>query len=224
MGFLHDASNLVVDTASRIVGVILRVAVITAQKHFVIGLAEHLHAQVGAHAVIGNHGASHLRCALKVVGSTRGNVVAEQLFGNTTAKEHSQLVAHFVAAVEHLVFVGNGKRVTQGTTTRNDRDLMNGIGAFKHVANQSMARLMVRNGLARTFIENAAFALRTGDNTLHGVLNFLVGDDVLVATSRKNCRLVEQVGQISTRKARGELGDAGKINVIGQGLVGGMNV
>ena len=87
-----------------------------------------------------------------------------------------------------------------------------------------MARLMVRNGLARTFIENAAFALRTGDNTLHGVLNFLVGDDVLAATSRKNCRLVEQVGQISTRKARGELSDAGKINVIGQGLVGGMNV
>ena len=142
MGFLHDASNLVIDTASRIVGVILRVAVITAQEHFVIGLAEHLHAQVGAHAVIGNHGASHFRCTLKVVGSTRGNVVAEQLFGNTTAKEHSQLVAHFVAAVEHLVFVGDGKRVTQGTTTRNDRDLMQRDRRLrKHVANQSMARL-----------------------------------------------------------------------------------
>ena len=43
---------------------------------------------------------------------------AEQLFGNTTAKEHSQLVAHFVAAVEHLVFVRDGKRVTQGTNSR----------------------------------------------------------------------------------------------------------
>ena len=47
---------------------------------------------------------------------------------------------------------------------------------------------------------------------------------MLVTASRKNRRLVEQVGQIGTREARGELSDAGKIDIISQRLVSGMDV
>ncbi len=223
MRFLHDARNLVVDAASGGVGVILRVAVVATQEHLVVGLAEYLNAQVGAHAVVGNHGAGHLGGAFQVVRGARGDVLAEQLFGNTATHEHGQLVAHLVAAVQHLVLVGDGKGVAQRAATADDRDLMHRIGTFQKVADQGVAAFVVGDGGAGALVQHTALALGTGDDALHGILHLGVGDDVFVATRREDGRLVEQVCQVRTGEARGELGDAGKIHVVGQRLVLGMD-
>ena len=221
--FLHDARNLIIDATGRSVGVILRVAVVSAQEYLVVGLAKHLYAQVGTHAVVGNHGTGHLGGTLQIVRGARGDILAEQLFGNATAHEHGQFVAHLITAVQHLVFIGDGKGVAQRAPAADDRDLMHRIGAFQKMADQCMTAFVVGDGGAGTLVQHTALALGTGDDALHGVLHLGIGDNVLVATCREDGRLVEQVRQIRASEARGELGDAGKIHIIGQGLVLGMD-
>ena len=93
VGLLHDLGHLFIDATGRLLGVILGVAVVAAQEHLVVGLAEHLGAQ-RAHAVLGDDGAGHLARALKVVGGAGGDVVAEDLLGHAAAHEHRQLVFH----------------------------------------------------------------------------------------------------------------------------------
>ena len=46
VSFFHDARNFVIDSTSRIVGVILRIAIITSQEYFVIRLSKHLNAKL----------------------------------------------------------------------------------------------------------------------------------------------------------------------------------
>lgn len=134
VSFTHDARHLFVDTTRCFLRVVLRIAVVAAQEHFVVGLAEYLNAQIGAHAVVRDHRTCHLRCAFKVVRSAGGDVFAEDLFRHTTTQEHGQLIAHFVTRIEYLVLIWNGKGVTQRATTRDDRDLVNWIGVGKQVS------------------------------------------------------------------------------------------
>ena len=110
--FLHDARDLLVDATRRLLGVILRVAVVATEEHLVVGLAEHLGAQ-RTHAVLRDDGARHLRSALEVVRRARGDVLAEDLLSHTAAHEHRQLGFHLGKRVQDLVLVGNGKRVAE---------------------------------------------------------------------------------------------------------------
>ena len=67
MRLLHDARHLVVDATRGLVGIILRVAVIAAQEHLVVRLAENLRAEFRGHAVLRHHRPCDLRRALQVV-------------------------------------------------------------------------------------------------------------------------------------------------------------
>ena len=98
------------------------------------------------------------------------------------------------------------------------------IGVFKQVANKSMTRFVVSNSSTCLLIQNPTLAFRTSNNSLHGILNFLVRNNTLVATSRQNSRFVKQVRQVSTRKTRSQLSQAYQVNIVAQWLVCRMNV
>ena len=118
--FLHDARNLIVDAARRLLGVILRVAVIAAEEHLVVGLAEHLRAERRGHAVLRHHRARHLRRTLEVVARARGHVVAEDFLRHTAAHEDRQLVEHLAHGIQYLVLLGDGQGVAERATTGDD--------------------------------------------------------------------------------------------------------
>ena len=96
---------------------------------------------------------------------------------------------------------------------------MDRIGVREQVSHERMARFVVGDGLARIFVEHPAFALGTSDHALHAFGDFLLGDDVLVATRRKDSRFVEQVRQIGTGEARGDLSQTWQVDVLCKRLV-----
>ncbi len=100
----HNLRDLNVDAPCRLVGVVLRIAVVAPEEDLMVGLAEDLRAK-RRHAVLRDDGARHLRRPLEVVGSTRCDVVAENLLSNAPAHEHRKLVLHFGERVQRLIVV-----------------------------------------------------------------------------------------------------------------------
>lgn len=95
---------------------------------------------------------------------------------------------------------------------------MNWIGVGKQVSHERMARFVVGDGLARIFVEHSTFALGTSDHALHAFGDLLLGDDVLVATRRKDSRFIEQVRQIGTGEAGVILAKRGRLTSFASGL------
>ena len=222
--FLHDARDLVIDAASGFLGVVLRVAHVATKEHLVVGLAEHLRAQLGGHAVLRDHGAGHLGGALQVVAGAGGHIVAEDLLGDAAAHEHRQLVAHLAHRVEDLVLLGDGQGVAQRAAAADDADLVHRIGLRQQVAHQGMTAFVVRDGVLGLVVHHAALALGTGDDALHGLADLLLRDDLLVAARGQKRGLVKQVGQVGAGKAGGELGHGGQVHVAAERLVLRMHV
>ena len=189
-----------------------------------VRLAENLRAHLSAHAVLRHHGACHLRGALQVVACAGRDVVAENLLCHATAQEHGQVVEHLLPAVEYLVLLRDGQGVTQRTAARDDRNLVHRIGARQQMADQGMTALVVSDGALRLVVHDAALALRTGNHALHGLAHLLHGDDLFVATCREQRGFVQQVGQVGAGKARRELGDLRKVDVLGNRLVARMHL
>ena len=223
MGLLHDLGHLFIDATGRLLGVILGVAIVAAQEHLVVGLAEHLSAQ-RTHAVLGDNGAGHLACALKVVGGAGGDIVAEELLGHAASHEHRQLVFHLGKRVQNLVLVGNGKGVAQRSAARDDRDLVHRIGMVEQMAHERVPALVVGDGMLGLLVHHTALTLRAGDDALHRLAHLAHGDDLLAAPRREQGRFVHEVRQIGAGEARGDLRDLRQIDIRPDGLVLGMHL
>ena len=223
MGFLHQTRYFRINAACCLIGVILRVAVIASQEHFVVRLAKHLRSQLRAHAVLRHNRARNLSSAFQVVASARGNVVAENLFRNATAHEHRQLVKHLTQRVQHFIFLRNGQRVAQCATTRDNRNLVDRIRVLKQVTDQRMTAFVVRDSLLRMLVHNETLALGTSHNALHGLGNLGLRDNLLVAASRQQRAFVHKVRKVGARKARRERCHALQVHVRTQRLVLGVH-
>ena len=121
MGFAHDALNLNIDAARRLLGVILVIGVIATKEHLMLRLAKHLRAQLLAHTQTRNHLARHLGRALQVVARTRRDVVAHELLGNAAAQEHGELVEHLVLGLEEVILLRKLQRVAQSLAAADNR-------------------------------------------------------------------------------------------------------
>ena len=120
MGLAHDALDLDVDAAGRLLGVVLVVGVVTTQEHLMLGLAKDHGAKLRAHAQAGNHFAGHLGGALKIVARAGGDVVAHQLLGHATAQEDRELVKHLVLGLQEVVLARKLQRVAKRLTAADD--------------------------------------------------------------------------------------------------------
>ena len=224
VGLLHQARDLGVDGLGRLLGVIGGIAVVASEEDLVIRLAERLVPQFVGHAVVHDHLARLLGRALQVVRGARGDIAAEQLFGDATAQEHRQIVDHGSAADEELVLVRNGHRVAERHAARHDRDLMDRIGMLEQMPDQRMAGLMVRDGAARLLGQDAVLALRSCHQTFQRFIDLGHTDGILVAASREERGLVHEVHKIGAGHAARQLGDAHKVDVGAERLVLGVHL
>lgn len=78
---------------------------ITAEENFLLTAAVVNRSDQIAHAVLGDHALSHRGCSLNVVGSTGGNVIHRQLFCDTAAEQHNQIVQHLILGCVELLFL-----------------------------------------------------------------------------------------------------------------------
>ena len=120
MGFAHNALDLDIDAARRLLGVILVIGVVAAQEYLMLRLTKHLRSKLLAHAQARDHLARHLGRALQIVARARRDVVAHELLGNATSQEHGELVEHLVLGLEEVVLLRKLQRVAQGLTAADD--------------------------------------------------------------------------------------------------------
>lgn len=123
MGLTHNALNLDIDAARRLLGVILVIGVIATKEYLMLRLTKHLRTQFLAHAQARDHLARHLGRALQIVARARCDVVAHELLGNATAQEHGKLVEHLVLGLEEVVLLRKLQRVAQRLAAADDRVL-----------------------------------------------------------------------------------------------------
>ena len=84
VALVYDSLDLRIDLACHVLAVALGVAVVAAQEYFFIGIVADQTKLVG-HAILGDHGASHTGSLLDILGSAGGDIVENQLFGDTSA-------------------------------------------------------------------------------------------------------------------------------------------
>ena len=76
-------------------------------------------------------------------------------------------------------------------------------------ADQSVSHLVISDQtLAASVGQRVTFQSR--DDAVNGIINFSKADGFLAATSRKDRRFVQEVGQVCTRETRSPAGNAFK--------------
>ena len=223
MGLTHNALDLDVDAARRLLGVILVIGVVAAQEYLMLRLTKHLRSKLLAHAQARDHLARHLGRALQIVARARRDVVAHEFLGNATSQEHGKLVEHLVLGLEEVVLLRKLQRVAQRLAAADDRDLVNRIGMLQDVAHQGVTALVVGNRGALGLGHHATLALRTGNHALHRLLDLVHRDYGTMAAGSKQRRLVEQICQIGAGEANGHLGELLKLHILVHRLVLGMH-
>ncbi len=91
---------------------------------------------------------------------------------------------------------------------------MDRVGAFEQVTHQGMATFVVGDGVFDPLVEDAALALGASNHALERLVHLAHRDDLLRAPRRKQRRFVHKVSKVGARKARRNLGDSSKVNVV----------
>src|SRR5687767_8084793 len=119
----------------------------------------------------------------------------------------AQIGFRIVVAIAIGTLIGDAKRLP----ARHDRHPVHRIGARHHETENGMSTLVVGDAfLVRTAHENRT--LRPEHDLLQRVEEVLVADVVLLAASRQQCGLIDQILQVGAREA---WRDGGKVSQYG---------
>ena len=91
------------------------------------------------------------------------------------------------------------------------------------VDDHGVTRLVIGSEAALLLRDDAAVLLRPGDDLDDGLVDGILGDELLAAAACKQRRLVQQVLQIRAGEAGGGTGYAGQVHVLRQGLALGVD-
>ncbi len=108
--------------------------------------------------------------------------------------------------MEVPVFLRNEASKPAGHAARDDADLVRRVGVRQHVADESVASLVIGDYLALFLADNAALALRSGDHAVDGFVELGHLDLLLAAASGEDRAFVDQVCEVGAREARSLLG------------------
>ena len=223
VGCFDELADLVVDVASHLVAVIRLVAHRAAQERVaMLGAVTH-RAQLGAHAVFGDHRAGDLGRLFDVGDRTGGGLAEHQFLGGPATHREHQSSDHLRAGHQTLVVLGNRHRVPTGTAAGQDGDLVDRLDVGHCPGRESMATFVVRGDLLLEFADHLALAAGTADDPVNGFFQRSSGDDRAVLAGGEQCRLVDDVGQVGTGHANSALGQPVEVGVRGQRLALGVH-
>jgi hypothetical protein len=114
--------------------------------------------------------------------------------------------------------------VTQGAAAGQDRDLRDRVGVEHGRGNDRVSALVVRGDLLLFGTHDAGALLRAGDDTVDRLVQRLVVDELVVAASGEQRRLVQDVGQVGTGETRRPSGHREQVDAGGQRLALAMHL
>ena len=181
-------------------------------------------AELGAHAVFGDHGAGDLGGLLDIGHRAGGGLAEHQFLGGAATHREHQPRDHLRAGHQALVILGYRDGVPAGPAARQDGDLVDRLDIGHRPRCQGVAALVIGGDLLFLLADDAALAARSADHAVHGLFQRRPGDDGPVLAGGEQRRLVDHVGQIGTGHADGALGQTVQIGVGGDGLSGRMHL
>ena len=181
-------------------------------------VAELDHADLFAHAVLGDHLAGRARGLFDVVRRTGRRIVEHDFLGGATADRVGQLVQQFVAGDRVLVFCRHDHGVAESLAARQDGDLRDRVRVVHRRSDQRVPAFVVGGDHALFVVHQAGALLRTGDHTVNGFVHDRVVDDGLVRTRCEKCGFVHDVCKVSTGETGRALGNGVQVDFISQGL------
>ncbi len=146
----HDATHFLVDVNRGVFRVVAVLRDFAAQEDRLFLLAEGQRAE-RAHAPVANHLAGDFRGAFDVVARAGGDVAEENFLGAAAAHQHGERAFEISLRVGVLIVDGQLHGQAERHAARNDRDLVQRIGARSHGRDQGVARFVIR-GVALLFL------------------------------------------------------------------------
>src|SRR5262249_24214315 len=145
-GIHHDALDLGVDDDRRLLAVVLGTGDLATEEDVLLPLAEGERAHLVRHAPLSDHLARHLRGLLEVVAGARGLLLEHDLFGGAAAQEDGDLVDEEFLRVAVAIVGGQLHGQAEGPPARDDRHLVERIGAWKEIGDERVPTLVIRGG------------------------------------------------------------------------------
>ncbi|CAB4803475.1 unannotated protein [freshwater metagenome] len=167
---------------------------VAAQEDLARFLAKLDGTQTLGHAVLRHHRPSNSGGFLNVIGCPSSGVVENQFLGGTATEHVSQLIQHFVARCRILFLVGQHHRVTQGATARQDGHLVHWVGVLQCRGDQRVATFVIGSDRLLVIVHHARMLLRTGDNTVNGLVHGFFIHHRQVMACRQQGGLIQDVG------------------------------
>ena len=133
IALVNDPLHLAVYGRGHILTVVFGMADLPADKHLVTLCLIVDHTDLFRHAVFHHHGPGKGRGLLDILGSACGNVVQDQLLGNTSAQRYHNGLKHLALCVKHLVFFRKGHSISRRSGACGD----DGYGVYRpHLGKQ----------------------------------------------------------------------------------------
>ena len=213
VGVENNPLDFFVDFGSNRFGIVADVVIIAADKHFVVVFAEGNRAEFFAHAVFGDHFPGDFGGAFNVVGSTGGNIVENQIFGNAPAQKTDNVVKHSRAHQVHFVFFGLIHREAARHAARYNGNVRNGVFVFQIIRGNGVAGLVVSGNLFVALGDAVGFLFRTDKHFHRGFFDFRHGNRFFLSARRKQRRFVQQVFEVRAGEADGCAGNRTEVHI-----------
>src|SRR5206468_9886078 len=173
------------------------------------------------HAVLVDHAAGDVGDPLQVVGGPRGDAPEGDLFRDPAGEQDLHVVDQLLAGLQVAVLLRQVQGVAEGLAAGDDGDLLHLVDARQELRDQRVAGLVPG--------DNALFVggdhlprLKPGDDSLEGVVEVGLRDEVAPAAPGVDRGLVAEVGQVGAGEAGRVPGDPLHVHVLGEGLGAGV--
>ena len=143
-----------------------------------------------------------------------GGVAEDELLGRVAAEHAGDLVLELALALQVAVLGGQAHRVAEGHAAADDADLGDRVGLGQDALDDGVTALVVGDDRLLGVADDAALALRAGDDALERLAELGDGDDLLVAPRGEDGGLVDQVGQVRAAEAGRLAGDRLQVDLL----------
>ena len=98
----------------------------------------------------------------------------------------------------------------------NNADLVDGVAVIAECGNQSVTSFVVSHPAFFVFADTTAATFRSCNHLLDGILEIALSQNCVAASSGKECRLIDRVGQVGTTEAGRDLRDSPQADFVCQ--------
>src|SRR5581483_1735499 len=212
----HEAADLGVDLRSGALGVALGLVEVAAEEDVLVLRAEGHRPELVAHAPLADHLAGELARALEVVAGAGRHVAEDELLGGAAAEEDREVVLELLAAGGVAVVDRDLLREPERHAARDDRDLVDRVGARDELRDQRVTGLVVGRVPLLLLADDHRSALGAHHDLVLRELEVEMVHLVLVRTRGEERRLVHEVLEVGAGEAGRGAGEERDVDVVGE--------